>query len=261
MWIVDAACWRDFDRRPYRMPRFRLWHSLDARSFRVLWTFEELALWRGRDYALHTMRFPPRQHHPEFLEHNPLGTVPWFEHKEPGEPRPRASMSESCAVALYLAELHSSPLALALRSGDDEYGSFLNWLHHAETITFPQAVVMRYALFERERGLRAAADDYARWFHARLRLLNTALADGRTFLVGASVENKRLDPGRGLCSEPGFLKLDPLCLGCRRRRRLCRRRLVGASVENRLARSLRPSCMALPRPSLSARACLRFLST
>ena len=172
------------------MPRFRLWHSLDTRSFRVLWTFEELALRRGRDYALHTMRFPPRQHQPEFLEHNPLGTVPWFEHKKAGESRPRASMSESCAVALYLAELHSSPLALALRSGDDEYGSFLNWLHHAETITFPQAVVMRYALFERERGLRAAADDYARWFHARLRLLNTALADGRTFLVGACVENR-----------------------------------------------------------------------
>jgi glutathione S-transferase len=171
------------------LPRFRLWHSLDARSFRVLWTFEELALRRGRDYALHTMRFPPRQHHPEFIERNPLGTVPWFEHTEPGELRPRASMSESCAVALYLAELHSSPLAL--RSGDDEYGGFLNWLHHAETLTFPQAVVMRYALFERERGLRAAAEDYARWFHARLRLLNTALADGRTFLVGASVENKQ----------------------------------------------------------------------
>ena len=243
------------------MPRFRLWHSLDTRSFRVLWTFEELALRRGRDYALHTMRFPPRQHQPEFLEHNPLGTVPWFEHKKAGESRPRASMSESCAVALYLAELHSSPIALALRSGDDEYGSFLNWLHHAETITFPQAVVMRYALFERERGLRAAADDYARWFHARLRLLNTALADGRTFLVGECVGNKRLGPGRGLCGEPGFLKLDPLPwlpppsppLPPPPRGRLCRKQAG--------SQRLRPSCMALPRPSLSARACLRFLST
>ena len=165
-----------------RLPRFRLWHSLDARSLRVLWTFEELFLQRGRDYALHAMRFPPRQHHPEFIERNPLGTVPWFEHMEPGEPQPRTSMSESCAVPLYLAELHGS--RLALRSGDEEYGSFLNWVHHAETLTFPQAIVMRYALFERERGLHAAAEDYARWFHARLRLPNTALADGRAFLVG-----------------------------------------------------------------------------
>ena len=36
----------------------------------VLWTFEELGMKRGRDYALHMLPFPPRQHRPDFLEKN-----------------------------------------------------------------------------------------------------------------------------------------------------------------------------------------------
>ena len=163
--------------------RFTLWHSKDARSLRILWCFHELGLASGKDYALRMLQFPPRQHHPDFLQRNPLGTVPWFEHQETWEATPRASMSESCAVPLFLAELHRSPLAL--RVLDPQYGTFLNWVHHADaTLTFPQAVVMRYAIFERDRGLGDAATDYERWFHARLRLLNTALEDGRPYLMG-----------------------------------------------------------------------------
>jgi glutathione S-transferase len=72
-----------------------------------------------------------------------------------------------------------------LRVQDGEFGGFLNWLHHADaTLTFPQSVVMRYGVFEPERDLGVVADDYSRWFHARLRLLNNALEDGREFLVG-----------------------------------------------------------------------------
>ena len=164
-------------------PRFTLWHSRNTRSLRILWTFKELALQRGRDYTLHALKFPPRQHHAEFLERNPLGTVPWFEHQEAADDAPRASMSESCAVPLYVAELLGSPLALRVQ--DSDFGGFLNWLHHADaTLTFPQSVVMRYGVFEPERNLGVVADDYARWFHARLRLLNNALEDGREFLVG-----------------------------------------------------------------------------
>ena len=164
-------------------PRFTLWHSRNTRSLRILWTFKELSLQRGRDYTLHALKFPPRQHHTEFLERNPLGTVPWFGHQEAGDVAPRASMSESCAVPLYVAELLDSPLALRVQDG--EFGGFLNWLHHADaTLTFPQSVVMRYGVFEPERDLGVVADDYSRWFHARLRLLNNALEDGREFLVG-----------------------------------------------------------------------------
>ena len=58
-------------RRPMP-PRFTLWHARNTRSLRILWTLEELGLKRGRDYALHNLRFPLREHHPEFLSANPL---------------------------------------------------------------------------------------------------------------------------------------------------------------------------------------------
>ena len=117
-------------------PRFTLFHSRNTRSIRILWTFEELSMKRGRDYALRSLRFPPRVHHPEYLSRNHVGTVPWFEHREHWDASPRAAMSESCAVPLYLAELAGSPIAM--RIGDRDYGHFLNWLHHADaTLTFP----------------------------------------------------------------------------------------------------------------------------
>ena len=162
-------------------PRFTLWHSRDTRSLRVLWTFEELRLQRSRDYRLHTLPFPPRQHNPEFLKTNVLGTVPWFEHQEADDASPRAAMSESCAAPLYLVSLFDS---LGVKPGESDYGAYLNWLFHADaTLTFPQAVVMRYGLFERGRA-DAAAVDYGKWYIARLRLLNATLADGRAFVCG-----------------------------------------------------------------------------
>ena len=165
------------------MARLRLWHSVDTRSLRVLWTFEELNLKRGRDYALKTLPFPPRQHRPEFLvEQNILGTVPWFVHREPHDANgPRASMSESCAVPLYLTEHFKYP-DLSVRIGEADHGAFLNWLFHADaTLTFPQSIVMRYGIHEPGRA-DVAAEDYAKWYIARLRLLSNALNDGRQFL-------------------------------------------------------------------------------
>lgn len=49
-----------------------LWHCADARSFRALWTLEEMEL----PYRLHLLPFPPRLRQPEYLEQNPLGTIP-----------------------------------------------------------------------------------------------------------------------------------------------------------------------------------------
>ena len=162
--------------------RFRLWHSANTRSLRCLWAFEELGLKRGIDYGLVTMPFPPRVHDKRYLETNPLGTVPWFEHRETGDAAPRSSMSESCAVPQYLAAILGSDMAVAATEPD--YGTYLNWICHADaTLTFPQAVVMRYRLFEPGRA-ETAADDYAKWYVARLRLLTAALDDGRDFLVG-----------------------------------------------------------------------------
>jgi glutathione S-transferase len=150
----------------------RLWHCKDARSFRVLWTLEEL----GLDYALVTLPFPPRWQQPSYLERNPLGTVPYFEDGS-------AKMTESVAICEYLAVRHGAG-TLAVAYHEDDYGAWLNWLHHGEaTLTFPQTIVFRYNFLEKpERRQPKVADDYKRWFVARTVLAETALSDGREFL-------------------------------------------------------------------------------
>eukprot|EP00947_MAST-08B_sp_MAST-8B-sp1_P000516 g516.t1 len=148
-----------------------LWHCPGARSFRCLWTLHELG--RQDDVELITMPFPPRMNVPGYLKANVLGTIPCFE--DPGR---SIHMTESVAISLYLAQ--STPLVL--EPSHPEYGAFLNWCIYSEaTITFPQTVVLRYTI--QEPGVAdGAVKGYSRWFIARLRRLNEALADGREFL-------------------------------------------------------------------------------
>ncbi|KAL1528791.1 hypothetical protein AB1Y20_010116 [Prymnesium parvum] len=162
--------------------QFKLWHARNSRSLRVLWTFEECGLRRGHGYQLVALPFPPRVHAPSFLRTNPLGTVPWFEHFAADRAAPRAAMSESCAVPLYVVEQLRSPLLVD--SSEPERGAFLNWLFHADaTLTFPQSITMRYGFYEPGRA-DAAAEDYAKWYLARLRLLSAHLEGGRDYLCG-----------------------------------------------------------------------------
>src|ERR1700745_1181066 len=104
--------------------------------------------------------FPPRALAPAYLEINPLGTVPaLFD----GALR----MTESAAICQYLAARYS-PRALDVAVDEEDFGRSLNSLHFGEaTLTFPQALVLRYARFEPpERRQPQVADDYGRWFHA-----------------------------------------------------------------------------------------------
>ncbi|TDR94853.1 glutathione S-transferase family protein [Enterovirga rhinocerotis] len=151
-----------------------LHHATDTRSFRVLWALEEL----GLPYELRMLPFPPRALARAYLDENPLGTVPLL---VDGHVR----MTESAAICHYLATRDGqSPLALDPVEAD--YGAYLNWLHFGEaTLTFPQAIVLRYGRFEpSERRLPQAVADYGRWFTARLRAVESALGDGRETLCG-----------------------------------------------------------------------------
>ena len=151
-----------------------LYHCADARSFRCLWALEELNL----PYELKLLPFPPRWKQPEYLEENPLGTIPLL---IGGATR----LTESAAIVQYLAT-KDGPTSLSVDPGHPDYGMWLNWLHYGEaTLTFPQTLVLRYRLLEPpERRLPPAADDYARWFQKRLEEgLARALADGREWLV------------------------------------------------------------------------------
>jgi glutathione S-transferase len=149
----------------------KLWHCKDARSLRPLWALEEM----GLDYELEVMPFPPRFLHKEFLAHNPLGTIPYFEDGP-------AQMTESTGICHYLVEKYQQH-DFGLTPDHPEYGNYLNWLYHSDaTLTFPQTLVLRYARLEpEERRQPRVAEDYRRWYLARLRMLDAHIAE-RQFL-------------------------------------------------------------------------------
>ena len=142
-----------------------LHHCVSARSFRPLWLLEEL----GLPYELKMLPFPPRALARSFLQENPLGTVPLL---VDGETR----MTESAGICEYLAARHS-PGKLNVAVDDQAYGAYLNWLHMSDaTLTFPQTLVLRYTHFEpAERKQPQVAEDYSRWFLARLRAVDAAV--------------------------------------------------------------------------------------
>jgi glutathione S-transferase len=136
-----------------------LYHCISARSFRPLWMLEELEL----PYDLKILPFPPRALQRSYLDINPLGTIPAF---FDGATR----MTESAAICQYLVVKYG-PTPLNVTPEEEGYGAWLNYLHFGEaTLTFPQAIALRYGRFEpKERRLPQAAEDYDRWFLARLR--------------------------------------------------------------------------------------------
>jgi glutathione S-transferase len=142
-----------------------LWHCRDARSFRPLWALEEL----GIPYDLKLLPFPPRFHARDYLDENPLGTIPAL---VDGDTR----MTESAAMIEYLSMRHGEG-RLSVRPDEPGYGAYLNGLVYGEaTLTFPQTLVLRYSRLEpEERRQPQVAEDYARWFLARLKGLETIL--------------------------------------------------------------------------------------
>lgn len=150
----------------------RLYHCVDARSFRPLWALEEL----GLSYELVVMPFPPRYRAKEFMAVNPLGTIPALEDGQ-------TFMTESAAIVQYLAT-RDGPTALSVEPRDPSYGAWLNWLHFGEaTLTFPQTLVLRYRQFEPGKA-EVVADDYAKWFLARLRAVDRAAETSEFLCTG-----------------------------------------------------------------------------
>ncbi|RJF92408.1 glutathione S-transferase family protein [Noviherbaspirillum saxi] len=144
-----------------------LYHCVSARSFRPLWTLEELEI----PYELKMLPFPPRFLARGYLEVNPLGTVPALIDGP-------TFMTESAAMCQYLAERDPAK-RLVVKGDGSRYGDYLNWLHFGEaTLTFPQTLVLRYGFFEQsQRRLPQVENDYRRWFLARLRALDAVLTE------------------------------------------------------------------------------------
>ena len=134
---------------------------------------EELSL----PYQLHMLPFPPRGLARDYLTINPLGTVPLL---LDGDVR----LTESAAICEYLVRRYGNG-QLDVLPDDPEFGRYLNWLHMSDaTLTFPQTLVLRYRFFETvERLQPQVAEDYQRWFLARLKAVDHGFTYGQ-FLCG-----------------------------------------------------------------------------
>ena len=149
----------------------KLWHCSGARSLRPLWALEEM----GLPYEVEILPFPPRMFNREYLGVNSLGTVPNFVDGD-------TEMTESAGICQYLVDRYQQ-YDFGLRPEHAEYGAYLNWLHHSDaTLTFPQTIAMRYYYLEPTPEKQAVADDYAKWFIARLRRLDQHL-ENHEYLV------------------------------------------------------------------------------
>jgi glutathione S-transferase len=149
----------------------KLWHCSGSRSLRALWALEEM----GMEYELEILPFPPRVFQRDYLGINKLGTVPFFVDGE-------TEMTESAGICQYLVDRYQK-YEFGLRPDHPEYGAYLNWLHHSDaTLTFPQTIAMRYYYLEPTPEKQAVADDYAKWFIARLRRLDAHL-ENHDYLV------------------------------------------------------------------------------
>ena len=148
-----------------------LYHCQGARSLRAVWCLEEM----GLEYQLETLPFPPRVFKKDYLELNPLGTIPFFVDGD-------TKMTESSGICHYLVERYG-PTSLRVAPDDPEYGAYLNWLYYSDaTLTFPQTLFLRYTRLEpEERRVPQVADDYKKWFWGRLRAVENATGD-REFL-------------------------------------------------------------------------------
>lgn len=175
----------------------KLYHCELSRSVRVLWVLEEL----GLDYELEVLAFPPRVHEKAFKEINPLGTVPFFIDGD-------IKLTESCAICHYLADKYGGG-SLMLDKTHAEYGSFLDWLYYSDaTITFPQAVMLRYSILEpQERRSKQVVEDYKAFLLGRLRKLEAAL-EGKNYLCADTFTIADICVGFALVFAKVVLKLD-----------------------------------------------------
>ncbi|MEW6997666.1 glutathione S-transferase family protein [Colwelliaceae bacterium BS250] len=152
----------------------KLWHCYNTRSLRPLWALAEMQL----EHEVISLPFPPRYLDKSFLDINTLGTVPFFANGE-------TTLTESSAILLYLVERYQQ-YNFGVSSDHPEYGDYLNWLFQSDaTLTFPQAIVLRYSQFESlDRQSEQVSEDYKKWFLARLKRLDQHLLD-REYLCAA----------------------------------------------------------------------------
>ena len=96
----------------------KLYHNPQSRATMTHWLLEEL----GVDYVLETVEYEDgSMRTPEFLKASPLGKIPALTDGD-------ASVSDTPAIAIYLADKYKSPVNMAPGIDDPRRGEYLRWL-------------------------------------------------------------------------------------------------------------------------------------
>ena len=105
----------------------KLFWAPQTRSTRAIWMLEEAGL--DYDLELVEIRSPERKDSKEFRQASPMGKVPALVDGE-------ASMSESAAICIYVADRYASG-ALAPAADDASRGKFLYWSMYTPAVVEP----------------------------------------------------------------------------------------------------------------------------
>ncbi len=152
----------------------QLHHGQGTRSVRVLWVLEEM----GVAHTLHPVLFPPRVRQPEFLQVNPLGSLPAFAHGE-------ARMTESMAICEYVAGVYG-PTSLAVDPDEPGFADYRQFCWYGEAaLTQPLGSIFRYGRLEQpERRSPQVVEDARQTFARRLEPVSRALEEGEYLAAG-----------------------------------------------------------------------------
>lgn len=134
-----------------------------------MWAFEEL----GLQYELKVLPYPPRQKAPEFLQINPVGTVPYLVDGD-------VKMNESSAILQYIAVKYGDG-RLAVGPNEPAFAAWLNWLSFGEAgLTIPLASALRFSFLEpEERRQPELAEGFRSTYFDRLGAVDAALASAK----------------------------------------------------------------------------------
>ena len=152
-----------------------LYHCYNARSFRPLWTLEEM----GLQYELKMLAIPAA----------PAGaglSGGQSARHRAGVVDGRVRMTEVISYMPVSGDALRVRRRCAVEPSEPDYGPFLNWLYFGEaTLTFPQTIVLRYSALEPpERRSAQVAADYSQWFLSRLRRIDAVVSQQPTLCAG-----------------------------------------------------------------------------
>lgn len=127
----------------------------------------------GQPYQLVVLPLLPQALQSSCFEINPLGTVPLM---VDGPVR----MTDSAAICQYLCA-RRAPTSRQIEPPEEGFGDYLNFGHFGEaTLTFPQALVLRYLRFELPaRPQPSVGEDYAKRMRITVEAPRSSVRYGR----------------------------------------------------------------------------------